>query len=221
MNRKINYGLIGNSGKMGKEIEGLLKDNGHVCVYRKDINSEEYIDKPEVLIDFSSPTVLNETIDHAIEYHAPLIIGTTGLKEDQIQSLVDLGKTLPVVQSYNFSIGIQMFLKAVEMYSNYISDWDTEVLEIHHRYKKDKPSGTALMIQKALGREVPISSQRIGGVFGDHIITFGNDGETISINHRAISRRAFTEGVLKSVNFVLDRDNGFYTFKDVMFYGDK
>jgi len=220
MSRIINYGLIGYTGKMGREIINLFSEKGHVCVYKKDIDSEELIQKPEILIDFSLSSGLNDTINRASEYNVPLIIGTTALKEDQIQSLVKLGEKIPVVQSYNFSIGIQMFLKAVDLYRNYISDWDTELIEVHHRYKKDKPSGTALMIQRAFGREIPISSQRIGGVFGDHSITFGNDGETISISHRAISRRAFTEGVLKSAHFVLEKDKGFFTFKDVIFNGE-
>ena len=106
-------------------------------------------------------------------------------------------------------------------YKDYISDWDTELMEVHHRYKKDKPSGTALMIQRAFGREIPISSQRIGGVFGDHSITFGNDGETITLTHHAISRRTFTEGVLKSSYFAIDRERGFFTFKEVIFNGEK
>lgn len=221
MSRIINYGLIGYSGKMGREITNLFSEKGHVCVFKKDIDSEEMIQKPEILIDFSLSSGFEDTLKRTIEFNIPLIIGTTALKEEQMQSLIKLGEKVPVVQGYNFSIGIQMLLKAVELYKNYISDWDTELIEVHHRYKKDKPSGTALMIQRAFGREIPISSQRIGGVFGDHSITFGNDGETLSVSHRAISRRVFTEGVLRSVYFALEKDKGYYTFKDVIFNGEK
>jgi 4-hydroxy-tetrahydrodipicolinate reductase len=98
-----------------------------------------------------------------------------------------------------------------------LPDWDIEISETHHRFKKDKPSGTALMIKNALGTDVNISSLRLGNVPGDHTVSFGGLGEVLSIKHSATSRRTFSEGVLKSVLFVVNKKNGYYTFKEVLF----
>ncbi len=111
-----------------------------------------------------------------------------------------------------------MLLKLTETANNILKDWDIEISETHHRFKKDKPSGTALMIQNKLGsKPVPISSLRLGNIAGDHTVTFGGLGETISITHHAISRRTFAEGILKSAEFLLTKKNGFYSFTEVIF----
>jgi 4-hydroxy-tetrahydrodipicolinate reductase len=123
----------------------------------------------------------------------------------------------PVVQSYNFSIGIQMLLKCTEMLNENLSDWDIEISETHHRFKKDKPSGTAIMIKNLIGRDVNISSLRLGNVPGNHSVSFGGLGEVIKITHSATSRRTFSEGVLKSILFVMDKKNGLYSFNEVLF----
>jgi 4-hydroxy-tetrahydrodipicolinate reductase len=112
---------------------------------------------------------------------------------------------------------MQMLLKCTEMLKENLPDWDVEISETHHRFKKDKPSGTALMIKNVLGKDVNISSLRIGNVPGDHTVYFGSLGEVISIKHSATSRRTFTEGVLKSVQFVMGKKKGLYSFNDVLF----
>ena len=127
----------------------------------------------------------------------------------------------PVVQSYNFSIGIQVLLKLTETAKNKLGDWDVEITEIHHRFKKDKPSGTAKMIQKLFGeKKINTSSLRLGNVPGDHLVSFGGLGEVLTISHRALNRRAFAEGIFLSAKFLRTREKGFYTFTDVM-YGRK
>jgi 4-hydroxy-tetrahydrodipicolinate reductase len=97
-----------------------------------------------------------------------------------------------------------------------IYGWDVEIVETHHRFKKDKPSGTAKMIKESLDKDVPISSLRLGNVAGDHVLYMANLGEVLSISHRALSRRAFAEGVLKSAEFVINKKNGYFTFTDVI-----
>jgi 4-hydroxy-tetrahydrodipicolinate reductase len=87
---------------------------------------------------------------------------------------------------------------------------------VHHRFKKDKPSGTAIMMKQALGKEVPVSSLRLGGVAGEHNIYFGGLGETLTLSHTALSRRTFAEGVLKSAVFAQKKQPGLYSFRDVM-----
>ena len=214
--RKIKYGLIGSSGKMGREIENVFSENGHTCVLKFDIDGEQKFESPELLIDFSLPEVLEKTIDYIKTYNVPLIIGTTGLSNDQLESLKLLSQKIPVIQSYNFSLGIQLLLRMIESIKNDVKEWDIEIEETHHRFKKDKPSGTAIMIKNLIGKEVSISSLRLGNVPGVHSIQFGSLGEILKIEHQALSRRTFADGVLMSANFILKKQNGFYSFKDVI-----
>jgi 4-hydroxy-tetrahydrodipicolinate reductase len=214
--KKIKYGIIGSSGKMGKEIIAIMNENGNELVFKFDIDGESYFEKPEVLIDFSFPVVLEKTIEYALKFKSPLIIGTTGFNDVQIKKIHELSETIPIVQSYNFSVGIQMLIQCTNLLKEKLTDWDIEISETHHRFKKDKPSGTAIMIKNALGKEVNISSLRLGNVIGEHSVSFGGLGETLTITHSAISRRTFAEGVLKAVEFIQNKKKGFYTIKDVL-----
>ena len=215
--QKIKYGLIGSSGRVGKEVKSLMDEYGNKLVFSFDIDGERQEETPEVLIDFSSPEALDKSVEYADEFKIPLVNGTTGLKEEHINKLKKLAEKVPVVQSFNFSLGIQMLLKCTEILKEKLPDWDIEVSETHHRFKKDKPSGTALMIKDVIGKEINISSLRLGNVAGEHIVYFGGLGEVISIKHTALSRRTFAEGAVKSAYFLLDKSNGFYTIKDVLF----
>ena len=214
---QIKYGIIGGSGRMGQEIELLLEESGHKCVFKYDILGEWKSGDPEVLIDFSLPQAFSSTMGYVKKYKIPLVIGTTGLSAEQIETLKSLSKDFPVVQSYNFSVGIQMLLKCTKMLKENLPDWDIEIIETHHRFKKDKPSGTALMIKNLIGKDVNISSLRLGNIPGNHTVSFGGLGEVISLTHSATSRRTFTEGVLKSILFVMDKKDGFYSFNEVIF----
>lgn len=213
---KIKYGIIGASGKMGKEIESVFEDAGNECVFKFDVDGEFTKQKPELLIDFSLPVVFQKTIEYVKSFNVPLIIGTTGLSSEQLNKLKELSEKNPVVQSYNFSIGIQLLLKLIETIKNDVDGWDIEIEETHHRFKKDKPSGTAIMIKNVLNKEIPISSLRLGSVPGIHTIQFGNLGEVLKIEHQALSRRTFADGVLKSAYFAIQKKKGFYSFNDVI-----
>ncbi len=215
--QKIKYGIIGSSGRMGKEVKSLMDEYGNKLVFTFDIEGEWHEDNPQVLIDFSSPEVFDKSIDYALKFKVPYVNGTTGLKEEQINKLKNISRSIPIVQSFNFSLGIQMLLKCIEILKDKLPGWDIEVSETHHRFKKDKPSGTALMIKDVIGKEINISSLRLGNVAGEHTVYFGGLGEVISINHNALSRRTFAEGAVKSAYFLLDKSNGFYTIKDVIF----
>lgn len=214
---QIKYGIIGRSGRMGQEIELLLEESGHKCVFKYDIIGEWKSENPEVMIDFSLPQAFNNTVNYVKKFKIPLIIGTTGLSAEQLDALKSLSRTVPVVQSYNFSAGIQMLLKCTELLKESLPDWDIEISETHHRFKKDKPSGTAIMIKNVIGKDVNISSLRLGNIPGNHTVSFGGLGEVISLTHSVTSRRTFAEGVLKSVLFIMDKKDGFYSFNEVLF----
>jgi 4-hydroxy-tetrahydrodipicolinate reductase len=212
----MKYGIIGASGKMGKEILGVFDEAQHICVYTYDVDGEAQIEAPEVLIDFSLPAAFPKTIEIVKKFKVALIMGTTGLNAEQLELLKELGKEVPVIQSFNFSVGIQLLLQCIERVKGQVDGWDVEITETHHRFKKDKPSGTAIMMKQALGRDVPVSSLRLGGVAGEHNIYFGGLGETLTLSHTALSRRTFAEGVLKSALFAAKKQSGFYSFRDVM-----
>jgi 4-hydroxy-tetrahydrodipicolinate reductase len=212
----MKYGIIGASGKMGKEIRGVFDEAGHSCVYTYDIEGETQTDVPEVIIDFSLPVVFPKTIEIVKKLKSALIMGTTGLSAEQLLQIQELSKEVPIVQSFNYSVGIQLLLQCIEKVKGQVDGWDVEITETHHRFKKDKPSGTAIMMKQALGKDVPISSLRLGGVAGEHTIYFGGLGETLTLSHTALSRRTFAEGALKSALFVEKKKNGIFTFRDVM-----
>jgi len=217
-NSIIKYGLIGSTGRLGSEVVNVFKEKNHKLVYEIDIEKEVKNDIPQVLIDCSLPSAFNKVVELVKQFNIPLVVATTGLTENDLQRLKDLSTRVPVAQSFNFSVGIQVLLKLTEIANDVLKDWDIEISETHHRFKKDKPSGTAIMIKDMLAsKPVNISSLRLGNVVGDHTVTFGGLGETISITHHAISRRTFAEGILSSAEFVLKKKNGFYSFKEVIF----
>jgi len=218
MTEKIKYGVIGYKGRLGSEVVNVFSEKKHELVYQYDVDGENQTGTPSVLIDCSLPEVFEKTISVVSGNKIPLVIATTGLSEKQFSKLKEISAELPVVQSYNYSIGIQILLKLTQIANEKLPDWDVEIEETHHRFKKDKPSGTAKMIEKVFeGKNINVSSLRLGNVPGDHIVSFGGLGEVLSIKHSATSRRTFAEGILKSAEFILNKDNGLFTFTDVVF----
>jgi len=212
------YGIIGATGRLGKEVVNLFAEQRNELVFTFDLSGEWFEKDPDILIDCSLPSVFETSIKYVNQFNVPLIIATTGLTDENIKSLIILGKEKPVVQSFNFSLGIQILLQLTKEANDKLSDWDVEIAETHHRFKKDKPSGTAKMLEEIfVDKKVNTSSFRLGNVSGDHSVSFASLGEVLSINHRALSRRTFAEGILKSAEFALKKENGFYSFSDVVF----
>ena len=215
----MKYGVIGASGRLGSEVIKLFEEKNNKLVFAYDLEGEWKNDNPDLMIDCSLPEVFNTTIEYACELNKPLIVATTGLTEDNIELMKKYSKHFPIVQSFNFSIGIQVLLKLTETANEKLSEWDVEITETHHRFKKDKPSGTAKMIENIFkDKKVNTSSLRLGNVPGDHTVRFGGLGEVITISHRALSRRAFAEGILLSAKYALKKKKGFYSFTDVVFH---
>jgi len=214
----MKYGLVGASGKLGKEVINVFSDSDNELVFSFDISGDWKQSDPEILIDCSLPEAFDKMITFAKSFKVPLIVATTGLSEENISHLKEYSKQKTVVQSYNFSIGIQILLELTKIANEKLPGWDVEISETHHRFKKDKPSGTAKMIQNIFeGREIHTTSHRLGNVPGDHTVNFAALGEVISIQHRALSRRTFAEGIFKSAEFALKKEKGFYSFTDVVF----
>ena len=214
----MKYGLIGSTGRLGKEIINVFSDNNNELVFTFDLQGEWIQTEPEILIDCSLPEAFDKMLSFAKKFGVPLIVATTGLTEKNITDLKEYSKMKPVVQSYNFSMGIQILFQLTKIANDKLPDWDVEITETHHRFKKDKPSGTAKMIQEIFGdKKVNTTSLRLGNVPGDHTVNFAGLGEVLSIQHRALSRRTFAEGIFMSAAFALKKESGFYSFTDVVF----
>jgi len=213
----MKYGIIGYSGRMGQAIEELFSEAGHELVYQKDENGEKELEKPEVIIDFSLKEAFAETVKVIAEKQVPLVIGTTGLDNEDFAELDRLAAEVPVIQSFNFSIGINILSELIKKVNQYVDqEWDIEISETHHRFKKDKPSGTAIMLGDLIDRDLEMHSKRLGSEFGEHEVDFASTGEVMTLKHRAYSREAFTRGVLMSAEAILDLEAGFYTFSEIL-----
>jgi len=213
----VNYAVVGYSGRMGKEVVETFSEAGHELVVKVDENGVEESGIPDVVVDFSRPEALKTTVELCKKYSAGLVIGTTALSEEDFELLRDLSKSVPVVQSFNFSIGINVLMKILPQLSKLLEDWDVEIIETHHRFKKDAPSGTAILLKDSLSKDVPTHSIRIGGIPGDHVVVFGNLGETVEIKHHAISRKVFAIGALKAAQFIMNHGKpNFYTFSQII-----
>lgn len=213
----MKYGLIGASGRMGSEIQKAFAS--HELCFTLDVTGETIREAPEVLLDFSLPAAFEKTVEAVRRFCCPLVIGTTGLREEQLDILRSLGTSVAVVQSYNYAAGVTLLKMMVREFAPLFADWDVEILDTHHNKKKDAPSGTAVLLREALGRDCPTHSLRVGGVPGDHSVVFANDGEVVTLTHRALSRSVFALGALKAAEFAASAAPGFYSFEEVLTCG--
>ena len=202
---------------------------------------ETVIDQLDVLIDFSTP---QNTVDNAklcAEHGKKIVIGTTGLTQQQLQHINDCAKGTAICMASNFATGVNLCFKLVELAAKVLGDEvDIEISETHHRHKVDAPSGTALSLGEsvagALGRElkevavygregqtgardrqtIGFATQRAGDVVGDHTVMFGADGERVEITHKASSRMAFARGALRAAKWLEAKDTGLFSMQDVL-----
>ncbi len=219
-------------GKMGREVEALAPASGVDVAarftrerpLRADDESRRALSGVAALVDFSVPEAVIDTARAAAELSLPLVIGTTGWREhlDEVREVVESSGTGAVWAS-NFSLGVNVFYRAVEQTARILSvfeGYDPFIHDWHHRFKQDSPSGTALEIQRRMARyygerEVPISCQRAGYVPSVHSVGFDSAADTIHIEHRARNRQGFVAGALLAAKWIAGR-SGFYEFQQVM-----
>jgi len=202
--------------------------------------SHELTEKVDVLIDFSTPAATMEWLETCRARNLGIVIGTTGLSPAQTSAVSEAAKTIPVIHTANYSVGVNMLLTVVGQVAKILGDdYDIEISETHHRFKKDAPSGTALALAKAIcdglgkdpaatlvyGREghcprqegeIGLHALRVGDTVGDHTIHFGNLGETVTIGHCAHTRDTFARGALRAAAWLAGKPAGLYSMKDVL-----
>jgi len=226
--RVLKLALIGASGKMGQDLQALIKvDSGFelvACVSREKRAGTmplSEVDGKTVdgVIDFSSPENLTSVLEWCVDNKKPVVVGTTGFVHSPKAQLTAAGKQIPVLWSPNMSLGIAYLQQAIRHFS-LIRDFDFQIEEVHHTKKKDAPSGTALFLQgelkSAIGSEPPdVVSIRAGQVFGIHrVMAFGPD-ETIILEHQALNRSVFSKGAMKALQWLVNQPNGYYSLSDV------
>jgi 4-hydroxy-tetrahydrodipicolinate reductase len=204
-------------------------------------NLEEIIDKGEVLIEFTTPQATMEHLQIAASHHKRMVIGTTGFSEEEYGEIKALSSSIPLLLSPNMSVGVNLLFKLIQEAVRIIGkDYDIEIIETHHRHKKDAPSGTAKKILKLIatglseepekiavyGREghlpergkgvVGIHALRGGGVIGEHRVVFLGENEKLELSHEALSRDIFAEGALRAARFLMTVPAGLYSMEDVL-----
>lgn len=225
--RKLKFGIVGASGRMGQEVKILALAAGQQVVAElASKNFFEYLksktsQRPDVWIDFSTPQALSTLLDHLNKFPSPIVSGTTGLNPEQLAKLKKYAKKTSVFWAPNMSVGIALVTKMLEIYDSY-SDFDFQIDETHHKLKKDKPSGTAILLQDKLSRVIgkkniptPLSI-RGGGIYGIHRIQAMSDEEIISIEHTALNRRVFAKGALWAAQQIMQYKSGYFEMKDLL-----
>ncbi|MCE8022283.1 4-hydroxy-tetrahydrodipicolinate reductase [Halomonas sp. MCCC 1A11036] len=219
------------------ELAGLGKQ-GVVAVDSLDAIVDDF----DVLIDFTAPQVTLANLAFCAAHGKCMVIGTTGLADDELAELDGYRDRLPFVFAPNMSVGVNLTLKLLETAARALGDegYDIEVIEAHHRHKVDSPSGTALkmgeVVAEALGRtlkehgvfervgqcgprtdrEIGFATVRAGDIVGEHTVMFATEGERIEITHKASSRMTFAKGAVRAARWVADQSNGRYGMQDVL-----
>jgi len=254
-------GINGARGRMGQElcqavintskgqIASLFEISTHPDLGRTFFNApltshyQDFIQGADVIIDFTAPDATLSLLEENKAFKKPLVIGTTGLNEAQISQIHSAAKQYPIVFSPNYSIGVNLLFNLLEEAGRVLSKekgYDLEITELHHRFKKDSPSGTALKLAeiaaKASGRdlkkdgvygregivgertidEVGVFAVRAGDIVGEHTVMFCALGERIELSHKAHSRQTFAKGAAEAALWVISQKAGLYTMKDVL-----
>lgn len=253
----VNVGIVGSTGRVGSLlIDDLASDenaNLSAChVFDKLTKSvpegtvvtndmRVLLDSCDVVIDFSAPAATQSLLEEVVENGGkPLVIATTGFNKHQQNLLIEAAKKVPVLYATNMSLGVAVLNKLVSLASKALRDFDCEIVEQHHRYKVDSPSGTALTLAehaakardleldavRVSGRdgvigartkdEIGVMSLRGGDIVGRHTVGLYNDGEFIELHHTATSRNTFSRGAIKAGKWLVNQEAGLYSINDCL-----
>ncbi|HUS24691.1 MAG TPA: 4-hydroxy-tetrahydrodipicolinate reductase [Candidatus Binatia bacterium] len=223
---------------LGGDIASLVGSRSVGVALAHDLGSA--IGTFDVAIDFSSPEATLSALEVCAKHGKGMVIGTTGFSGPQLERIRAAAKDIPICQSANFSIGVNVVLGLLEQAARCLSEYDVEIVEAHHRQKVDAPSGTALqmgeVIAKAVhrslrdvavygregttgprdGKTIGFATIRAGDIVGEHTVIFAGESERVEITHRASSRMNFAAGALRAATWVRERAPGLYSMTDVL-----
>ncbi|MEO0138094.1 MAG: 4-hydroxy-tetrahydrodipicolinate reductase [candidate division WOR-3 bacterium] len=250
--------LCGAAGRMGKEIINLclmekdmqiiagIEEGTHPLVNKEiegipiygDLSS--VISEADCVVEFTNHRATMENLKKAAPYKKPYLIGTTGFTPDEITTIKEFSGSFPIFLSPNMSLAVNQLIELVRTTAQVLEDYEIEIVETHHRAKKDAPSGTALLIAEKIkevrpdtefvhgrsgiseGRkrnEVGITAVRGGDVVGEHRILFFGKGEFLELRHYATNRQCFAAGTLRAIKFIVQQPPGLYSMADLLQYG--
>ena len=237
--------ILGAAGRMGQMLCKLGDANPYMEIVAKcdiaDGFDKDWPADTDAVIDFTFHSAVPANIAKAVETNSAFVLGTTGLTAEEEKAVADASAKIPVVKSANMSLGVNLLLELVRKAASVLgNEYDIEVVEMHHRLKKDAPSGTALMLANAAadgrnvklddvacyGREglvgerpageIGVHALRGGSVVGDHTVMFAADVERVEITHKAQSREAFAAGALRAAVWAAGKKPGVYSMRDVL-----
>ena len=213
--------IFGISGRMGQEVAKIVEQTSTLELvggYSRSSQSNEPTKSPDIVIDFSLPETFDDLTGFVKKHSSCLISGTTGINECQKKQLIKLGDSTPVFWAVNMSFGVYLMCRLTETLAKYQQFYDYHVEETHHVHKKDKPSGTALIIEDAakastsrLGETVSI---REGEIFGIHRFIAKSPNESLEVRHEAFNRSLFAQGAVDISMWLYGKSPGFYTMDD-------
>ncbi len=244
--------ISGANGKMGHAVAAAISGREDCVVSAGvDLYTQQYADfpiyakltevseKPDVVIDFSNPAILDDLLDYCLVNGVPCVLATTGYSEDQIAKIRKTANSIPVFFSFNMSLGINLLVQLAKKAVSILGgQFDIEIVEKHHNQKIDAPSGTALMLadaineemdnkyhyvydrhskrQKREAKEIGMHAIRGGTIVGEHDIIFAGHDEVITLSHSAASKEVFAVGAVNAAVFLAKQDAGMYDMSQLM-----
>lgn len=247
--------VSGATGAMGNVLINLINESDDFKLVagfaKEDENREGYTiysdykkikEDADVLIDFSSKYSIDSVLSLALEKNIPLVLASTGFDEIDLAKIKKASENIPIVQSGNFSLGVNVMVYISKLLSKLLDGFEIEIIEAHHHNKKDAPSGTANMLfdavneardgklSKVYGREgftdnrnpneVGMHSLRAGSINGDHEVIFAGLDEVVTISHHAASKKIFALGSLKAAKYIMKKENGLIDINEILNIGE-
>ncbi|MDB0029521.1 4-hydroxy-tetrahydrodipicolinate reductase [Candidatus Pelagibacter ubique] len=254
--KKINLAISGCLGRMGQQLIKSSKKNKNfklvaltenkaiskkISGIKLDVNTEQAFKKTDVIIDFTVPNCTLDILKIASKLKKRVVIGTTGFNQKEEALIKKFSKTIPILKAGNMSLGVNLLMYLTEIASKSLNDeYLSKVFEVHHKHKKDYPSGTALMLGKGIadgknknlynligkrflnkksfpyGKKINFNSIRKSEIIGEHEVTFSSGKEIIKLNHEAFDRALYSDGALTAAKWLINKKPGLYSMRDLL-----
>ena len=254
--KRINLAITGCLGRMGQQLIKSSKSNKNfklvaltenkkinkkISGIKLDLNTDQTFKKTDVILDFTVPKCTLEILKIASKLKKRVVIGTTGFTQKEEILIKKYSKKIPILKAGNMSLGINLLMYLTEIASGSLGDnYLSKVFEIHHKHKKDYPSGTALMLGKGIadgknknlynllgrkflnkksfpfGKKINFNSVRKGEIIGEHEVTFSSGKEIITLNHEAFDRSLYSDGALTAAKWLISKRAGLYSMRDLL-----
>ena len=254
--RKISLAITGCMGRMGKQlIKSAIRDkafkivsltenrriNKKILGIKPELNSKNAFKSANVIVDFTIPKCTLEILKIAVKHKKKVVIGTTGFTRKEENFIKNLSKKIPILKAGNMSLGVNLLIYLTEIASKSLGkNFLSKIYEVHHKHKKDYPSGTALMLGRGIatgkekelnnllgkkylnkktfpyGKKINFNSIRKGEVIGEHEVSFSSGKEIVTLNHESFDRTLYSEGALAAAKWLINKKPGLYSMRDLL-----